>query len=237
MINHNHTTQNTSRTRSLVSVLCAALLAITGLGFVASSATAAPGDLPDFDILIPEIPFPDFTTSSDVGNLVTFSPQTKAQSAEVNQNFSDIKDSLNAKTAGGIDYDTSDESVDVLGVAPVSVSSVEVTIPYSGYVKLDFTGYVRSLQAEGDNSLRCAIKTDVSSPDVDENRVVGSRRYWNTHTLSASGGAYFAGNMASSGVYWSTLAGTVTFHVVCNANKPAQVYYRSLIATFHEDRL
>ena len=237
MINLNHTTQSTSRTRSLVNLLCAAFLAITSLGFVASSSTAAPGDLPDFDIIIPDLVLPDFTTSSDVGNLATFSPQTKAQSAQVNKNFSDIKESLNAKTAGGIDYDASDEVVDVPDVTPVSVSSVEVTIPYTGYVKLDFTGYVRSLQAEGDNSLRCAIKTDVSSPDVDENRVVGSRRYWNTHTLSASGGAYFAGNMASSGVYWAAVPGTVTFHVVCDANKPAQLFYRSLIATFHEDRL
>ena len=237
MINLNYTTQSTSRTRSLVSLLCAALLAITGLGFVASSAMAGPGDPFDPFEIVPDPIFRSVISSSDVGNLAIFSPQTKAQSAQVNQNFSDIKESLNAKTAGGIDYDASDEVVDVPDETPVSVSSVEVTIPYTGYVKLDFTGYVRSLQAEGDNSLRCAIKTDVSSPDADENRVVGSRRYWNTHTLSASGGAYFAGNMASSGVYWAAVPGTVTFHVVCNANKPAQLFYRSLIATFHEDRL
>ena len=236
MINHNHTTQNTSRTRSLVSVLCAALLAITGLGFVASSATAAPGDLQDLEIIVPGIIFPDFTTSSDVGDLVQFSPQTKAQSAEVNQNFSDIKESLNAKTAGGIDYDTSDETIAV-GEDPVSVSSVEVTLPYSGFVKLDFSGYLRSTQILGDNSMRCAIKTSVSEVNSDADRLVGSRRYWNTSTLSPSADFYYYGDMESSGVYASTFQGTVTFHVVCQSEKPAVVHYRSLIATFHEDRL
>lgn len=236
MINLNHTTQSISRTRRFVSLLCAAFLAITGLGFVASSAMADVGDLPELEIIIPDLILPDFTTSSDVGNLATFSPQTKAQSAEVNQNFSDIKESLNAKTAGGIDYDASDELIAV-GVDPVSVSSVEVTVPYSGFVKLDFNAYLRSAQVLGDNSIRCAIKTSVSEVDSEDDRLVGSRRYWNTDSLTPTASFNYFGNMASSGVYVSTLQGTVTFHVVCQSQKPASVYYRSLIATFHEDRL
>ncbi|MEE3329086.1 MAG: hypothetical protein VX252_17255 [Myxococcota bacterium] len=226
MIKLNNTTENNNRNRSLRNRVSAAFVAIASLALLTSSAGAQIFE-----------PIELISFNSDVGDLVTFSPQTKAQSAEVNQNFSDIKDSLNAKTAGGIDYYAEDDDLVIEG-GPVSVASVEVTIPYTGYVKLDFSGYVRSSKVDGANRVRCALKTSVSPVDSDEDRLVGSRRYWDSRNQEPEGavGSYFT-TMDTQGIYFSVLPGTVTFHAVCQSDDPTTFRYRSLIATFHEDRL
>jgi len=118
------------------------------------------------------------------------------------------------------------------------VASVEVTVAYTGYVKLDFSAYVRSSKVDGANTVRCALKTSASPVNSEEDRLVGSRRYWNSRNQNPDGGvgSYYT-SMDTQGVYFIALPGTVTFHAVCESEEPTTFHYRSLIATFHEDRL
>jgi hypothetical protein len=79
--------------------------------------------------------------AADIGALNTFQPNTPALASEVNDNVSDVRTAVNTKqdesSAAGLDLVTSSSSV-ILATSLTAVASVTVTVPASGFVKVDF---------------------------------------------------------------------------------------------------
>jgi hypothetical protein len=215
MRNSNHGQLRATRVIHLIKT---AALALATTGMLASAAAA-----------------------DDVGTLIQFQPQTKANAADVNKNFDDIKTAVNTKTTSGIEFAASDSSVQIVDTSatPTVASTLTLTAPGPGFVKLDFSAYltIGHTKDAGNSYVVCAIKTNQTSPEATTGRVQGSRRFIVVLSGDISGSHY--PHITTQGVYPVAAAGSVTFNTVCYRNttsNSASMFYRSLTAEFHSDR-
>jgi hypothetical protein len=180
--------------------------------------------------------------ADDVGELIQFQPRTPARADEVNQNFADVKTAVNTKTSDGIEFAESDSSLSLSDQSsqPTTALSATVTAPGPGVVKVDFSAYVSigHTQGSGTSYVVCALKTDETSPESSTSRIRGSRRFVPVLSGEVSGTHY--PHIDTMGVLQVPGAGSYTVHVVCYRNSgsnAATMFYRSLTATYHSDRL
>ena len=141
----------------------------------------------------------------------------------------------------GFDFSSSDAALALGtdGATPTVVSSVTVTAPQAGFIVVDFSSYLSLDHASGGGPsyVVCAIKTDATNPDLEPNRLTGSRRFISLLSDEASG-THFP-HVAARGVHPVSAAGSVTFNALCygaSNSTGAQARSRTLTATFHANR-
>lgn len=180
--------------------------------------------------------------ADDVGELIQFQPRTPARADEVNQNFADVKTAVNTKTSDGIEFAESDSSLSLSDQAsqPTTALSATVTAPGPGLVKVDFSAYlaIGHTKDSGTSYAVCALKTDETSPESATGRLRGSRRF--VSVLSAAESGTHFPHIDTMGVLQVPDAGSYTVLAVCYRNagsSSATLFYRSLTATYHSDRL
>jgi len=180
--------------------------------------------------------------ADDVGDLVQFQPQTPARATEVNQNFADVKAAVNSKSTDGIEFATSDSSLALVDTAstPTVALSVTVTAPGPGFIKVDFSSYtaIGHTQNGGTSYVVCALKTDTGSPESSSGRLQGSRRFVPVLSGGETGTHY--PHLDTMSILAVPAAGSYTINTVCYRNaasSSATMFYRSMTATYHSDRL
>ena len=174
---------------------------------------------------------PVSAAATDIGALVTFTPNTPALASEVNQNFSDVRTAVNSKqdesSAAGVDFFTTSSSV-ALQTSLVDVAEVTLTIPASGFVVVHFDTQTFINHVAGTtNGLSCRLERNGTFLRV---------RAYDVYAAEQTGGR----NRPMHIMYArpESTPGTVTYTARCSraGTAVAQVNNFSLVATFTEHR-
>jgi len=183
----------------------------------------------------------------------SFSAGSPAVAAEVNANFEAAKTAIDDNDAritsalanvdsSGIEFASSDSSTSISDTAstPTDALSLSITVPGPGFIEVRASGYlaIGHTSGAGVSYVVCALKTDTNSPESATGRLTGSRRFVAVLSGEITGTHY--PHIDTAGVLQVDTAGTTDLHLVCYRNSSSNsgsLIYRTLIATYHSQRL
>lgn len=141
-------------------IFAGTLVAMTPLAVSAVDYQLQPIQIdPNIDLTLNE----DVVKQMDVSVPHTFTAHTPAKAAEVNANFTALKNKVNANKVAGIDWAVIDKvNIDVRS-DQIIVGNVEITAPASGYVVVRFDGSATA--STGDRLILAASDDNIWHPN------------------------------------------------------------------------